>query len=114
MPRKSHETPKPSPRVPITRTEVTNECTQGPPSRYKTVTDFNRRLSNIKSLNHWDKRILEDKVVLKKIGYRDNTIRIQIIISYQSGNTRGRKDKRRAWVNVTNDPLPARKKPKKS
>ncbi|XP_022781299.1 uncharacterized protein LOC111322462 [Stylophora pistillata] len=47
-------------------------------------------------------------------GYHDNTIRMQRTISYQSGNTIGRKDKRRAWVNVTNDPLPARKKPKKS
>lgn len=47
-------------------------------------------------------------------GYNDNSIRIQRTVSCQSGNTRGRKDKRRAWVNVTNDPLPARKKPKKS
>ena len=47
-------------------------------------------------------------------GYHDNTIRIQRTISCQSGNTRGRKDRRRAWVQVTNDPLPSRKKPKNS
>ena len=39
-------------------------------------------------------------------GYHDKTIRI----SCQSGNTRGRKDRHRAWVQVTNDPLPSRKK----
>ena len=47
-------------------------------------------------------------------GYHDNTIRIQRAVSCQSGNTRGRKDRQRAWVEVTNDPLPVRKKPKKS
>ena len=43
-------------------------------------------------------------------GYNDNTIQIQQSVSCQSGNTRGRKDKRKAWVNVSNDPLPKRKK----
>lgn len=43
-------------------------------------------------------------------GYNNNAIRIQRTVSCQSGNTRGRKDKKRAWVNVTDDPLPCRKK----
>ena len=40
----------------------------------------------------------------------DNTIRIQRSVSSQSGNTSGRKDKNKAWVNVTDDPLPKRKR----
>ena len=43
-------------------------------------------------------------------GYNDNTIQIQQSVSCQSGNTRGRKDKRKAWVNFSNDPLPKRKR----
>ena len=67
MPRKSHETPKPSPRAPVNRTAITNESTQRPRSCYKTLNDFNQSLSNIKSLNNWNKKTLEDKVVLKKM-----------------------------------------------
>ena len=67
MPRKSHETPKPSPRAPVNRTAITIESTQRPRSCYKTLNDFNQSLSNIKSLNDWNKKTLEDKVVLKKM-----------------------------------------------
>lgn len=55
-----------------------------------------------------------DNPDVQSFGYHDNTIRIQRTVSCQSGNTRGRKDRQRAWVEVTNDPLPVRKKPKKS
>ena len=55
-----------------------------------------------------------DNPDVQSFGYHDNTIRIQRTVSCQSGNTRGRKDRQRAWVEVTNDPLPDRKKPKKS
>jgi len=51
-----------------------------------------------------------DNPDIRMFGYNDNTIRIQRSVSCQSGNTRGRKDKSKAWVNVTNDPLPKRKK----
>lgn len=64
MPKKSHDTPKPSPRQPLTRTINTEEKTKVPQSCYKTFNDFTRRLSNIKSLNQWNMRTLEDKVVL--------------------------------------------------
>ena len=53
--------------------------------------------------------VLQD-IVSGYNGYNDNTIRIQRSVSCQSGNTRGRKDKRKAWFNVTDDPLPKRKK----
>ena len=43
-------------------------------------------------------------------GYNNNAIRIQRTVSCHSGNTRGRKDQKRAWVKVTDDPLPCRKK----
>lgn len=51
-----------------------------------------------------------DNPDIRMFGYNDNNIRIQRSISCQSGNTRGRKDKSKAWVNVTDDPLPKRKK----
>ena len=41
MPRKRHETPKPSPRAPVNRTAITDESTQRPRSCYKTLNDFN-------------------------------------------------------------------------
>ena len=40
------------------------------------------------------------------------TIRIERSISCQSGNTRGRKDRKRSWVHVIDEKLPCRKKPK--
>ena len=51
-----------------------------------------------------------DNPDVRMFGYNDNTIRIQRAVSCQSGNTRGRKDKDKAWVHVTDDPLPKRKK----
>ena len=51
-----------------------------------------------------------DNPDIRTFGYNDNTIRIQRAISCQSGNTRGRKDKRKSWTQVTDDPLPSRKK----
>lgn len=47
---------------------------------------------------------------IRTFGYNDNTIRVQRTISCQSGNTRGRQDKRRAWEQVTDDRLPCKKK----
>ena len=43
-------------------------------------------------------------------GYNNNTIRIQRSVSCQSGNTRGRKDKKRAWEQVVDAKLPCQKK----
>jgi hypothetical protein len=51
-----------------------------------------------------------DNPDIRMFGYNDNTIRIQRAVSCQSGNTRGRRDKNKAWVNVTDDPLPKRKR----
>ena len=51
-----------------------------------------------------------DNPDMKMFGYNNNTIRVQRAISCQSGNTRGRKDRDRSWVNVSNDPVPKRKK----
>lgn len=51
-----------------------------------------------------------DNPDIRAFGYNNNAIRIQRTVSCQSGNTRGRKDQKRAWVNVTDDPLPCRKK----
>lgn len=43
-------------------------------------------------------------------GYNTNTLRIQREVSLTSGNTRGRKDKRKAWENISEDAVPKRKK----
>lgn len=51
-----------------------------------------------------------DNPDMKTFGYNNNTIRVQRAISCQSGNTRGRKDRDRSWVNVSNDSVPKRKK----
>lgn len=53
-----------------------------------------------------------DNPDIHAFGYNANTLRIQRTVSCQSGNTRGRKDKRRAWEQITDEPLPYRKKPK--
>ena len=47
---------------------------------------------------------------VKMFGSNNNTIRAQRSVSCQSGNTRGRKDRDRSWVNVSDDPVPKRKK----
>ena len=52
-----------------------------------------------------------DNPDVRSFEYHDNTIRIQRAVSCQSGNTTGRKDRQKAWVEVTNDPLPIRTKP---
>ena len=51
-----------------------------------------------------------DNPDIKTFGYNSNTIRVQRAVSCQSGNTRGRKDRSKAWVNVSNDPVPKKKK----
>ena len=51
-----------------------------------------------------------DNPDIHAFGYNANTLRIQRMVSCQSGNTRGRKDKRRAWEQVTDAVLPCRKK----
>ena len=53
-----------------------------------------------------------DNPDIRTFGYND-VIRIQRVISCQSGNTRGRKDKRKSWTEVTDDPLPSQKKSRK-
>ena len=45
----------------------------------------------------------------QQIGYNDNAIRIKRSVSCTSGNTKGRRDKKRSWENVTDDPVPKRK-----
>lgn len=53
-----------------------------------------------------------DNPDMRQFGYNNNTIRVQHAVTCQSGNTRGRKDKNKAWVNVSDDPVPKRKKTK--
>ena len=50
-----------------------------------------------------------DNPDIHPFGYNGNTIRIQRTVSCQSGNTRGRKDKQKAWENMTDAKLPSRK-----
>ena len=53
-----------------------------------------------------------DNQDIKTFGYNDNTIRVQHAVSCQSGKTRGRKDRDKVWVNVSNDPVPKKKSKK--
>ncbi|KAL9977517.1 hypothetical protein ACROYT_G014926 [Oculina patagonica] len=53
-----------------------------------------------------------DNPDIRSFGYNANTIRIQRTVSCQSGNTIGRKDKRRSWEQITDSKLPCRKKRK--
>jgi hypothetical protein len=53
-----------------------------------------------------------DNPDMRMFGYNNNAIRVQRAVSCQTGNTRGRKDRKRAWVNVSDDPVPKRKKKK--
>ena len=50
------------------------------------------------------------RVVDNLCKHNSNTIRIERSISCQSGNTIGRKDKKKAWAEVTDEKLPCRKK----
>ena len=65
-PRKSHETPK-QPRARQSRPVIIEETQQTNQHCYKGLLDFSQRLTWIKSLSQWNTKILEDKVVLKKM-----------------------------------------------
>ena len=49
-------------------------------------------------------------IYIYTFGYNANTIRIQRHISCTSGNTSGLKDKKNCWSDVTDYPVPKRKK----
>ena len=51
-----------------------------------------------------------DNPDISSFGYNNNTIRIQRAVSCQSGNTRGRKDRSKAWEHITDIPVQCRKK----
>ena len=51
-----------------------------------------------------------DNPDIQMFGYRDSTIQIQQSVKILvCGNTRGKKDERKAWVNARNDALPKKK-----
>ena len=51
-----------------------------------------------------------ENCAISSFGYNNNTIRIQRAVSCQSGNTRGRKDRSKAWEHITDIPVRCRKK----
>ena len=59
--------------------------------------------------NHRQLGRRSDNPDIHKFECNSNTIRIQRSISCQSGNTRGRKEKEKAWEQVTDVKLPCRK-----
>ena len=67
MPRQSHVTMKPQPRARQSRPVIVEEMQQTNQHCYKGLLDFSQRLTRIKSLNQWNTKTLEDKVVLKKM-----------------------------------------------
>ena len=48
-----------------------------------------------------------DNPDIQQFGYNSNTIRAQRSVSCETGNTHGIK-KSKAWVNISDDPLPSR------
>lgn len=50
-----------------------------------------------------------DNPDIHEFGYNNNNIRIQRSVSCQSGNTRGRRDKRKAWDEVSENKLNCKK-----
>ena len=65
MPKKSHETSKPSPR-PERSVVNCNEETL-PHSYYKGFSELCQRVKSLKSLGDWSVKIFDDKIVLKKM-----------------------------------------------
>ena len=51
-----------------------------------------------------------DNPDISSFGYNNNTIRIQRAVSCQSGISRGRKDRSKAWEHITDIPLQCRTK----
>lgn len=51
-----------------------------------------------------------DNPDIYQFGYNGNTIKIERSISCQSGNTKGRKDRKKAWEQLTDAKLQCRKK----
>ena len=76
----------------------------------RTLANFVKEFSPFGSQRKIGRR--SDNPDIKMFGYNDNTIHIQRSVSCQSGNTKGRKDRKKAWVEVTDEPLPKRKKKK--
>ena len=74
--------------------------------------DFIRQINDDKIYTcekHFDPEEIE---ICKYRVVNSFTIRIERSISCQSGNTRGRKDRKRSWLHVTEAKLPCQKKPK--
>ena len=78
----------------------------------KKTRDFIRQINDYQIYTcekHFDAEEIE---ICKYRVMNSFTIEIDRSISCQSGNTRGRKDRKRSWVHATDEKLPCRKKPK--
>lgn len=53
-----------------------------------------------------------DNPDIRTFRYNNNTTIVQRAVSCQFGNTRGRRDRNKAWVNISDDPVPKKKKKK--
>ena len=85
MPKKSHESSKPSPRP--ERSVV--KCNEGPlpHSCYKGFSELCQRVKSLKSLGDWSLKIFEDKIVLKKTVHPYVLPRLEIIMDDSLGFT---------------------------
>ena len=85
MPKKSHESSKPSPRP--ERSVV--KCNEGPlpHSYYKGFSGLCQRVKSLKSLGDWSLKIFEDKIVLKKTVHPYVLPRLEIIMDDSLGFT---------------------------
>lgn len=85
MPKKSHESSKPSPRP--ERSVVKFNEGPLPHSCYKGFSELCQRVKSLKSLGDWSLKIFEDKIVLKKTVHPYVLPRLEIIMDDSLGFT---------------------------
>ena len=85
MPRKSHETSKPSPR-PERSVVKCNEASL-PHSCYKGFSELCQRVKSLKSLVDWSLKIFDDRILLKKMVDQYVLPHLEIVIDESLGFT---------------------------
>ena len=85
MPRKSHETSKPSPRP--ERSVVNCNEASLPHSCYKGFSELCQRVKSLKSLGDWSLKIFDDRILLKKMVDQYVLPHLEIVIDESLGFT---------------------------
>ena len=78
MPKKSHESIKPSPRTARSVVKDENECVNH--ACYKSFAELCQRIKNLKSVSNWNSKLLSDRIILKKMAERYLLPELEIIV----------------------------------